>query len=229
MFAQNLLFCKTVYDVFLSNKCSYKKMNVPAEKTCVIYDKRYNENRRGLNKIRYSNDLVNRAKKGDSDAFTELISDKKADLYRLAYLYVKNKDDALDIVSEAVYKTYISINKLKHEEYFDTWLTRILINCCYDFIKKNNKLVLLPEREDGENPIDHIPDNSGSLVDEKVDLYDAMDKLADHLKTIIILKYFRGLTITEISQVLEYPVGTVKTYLNRALKNLRMELKEDVK
>lgn len=176
-----------------------------------------------------SKNLIKRAQKGDSTAFMELLSGTKENLYRTAYLYVKNKDDALDIVSEAVYKMYTSIHKLKHEEYFNTWLTRILINCCHDFIKKKNKLVLFSEREDGENPINHIPDHRSSLSDEKVDLYEAIDKLDDHLKTIIILKYFRGFTISSISQLLDYPIGTVKTYLNKALKNLRLELKEDIK
>ncbi len=173
--------------------------------------------------------LIRKAQKGDSEAFAILIEDAKENLYRMAYLHVKNKEDALDIVSETIYKIFASINKLKHEEYFNTWITRILINCCYDFLKKKKKLVLFPERADGENPVNHIPNNHIDNTDVKVDLYHAIDTLDDYLKTIIILKYFYGLTIAEISKVLDHPVGTVKTYLNRALKNLRLELEEDLR
>lgn len=64
-------------------------------------------------------------------------------LYRFAYCYVKNEDDALDILSEAVYKGYISFHKLRDEKYFETWMIRIIINCANDFLKKNLKMFIL--------------------------------------------------------------------------------------
>ncbi|WP_040950584.1 sigma-70 family RNA polymerase sigma factor [Gorillibacterium massiliense] len=173
--------------------------------------------------------LIKRAKKGDGKAFEDLIGESKINLYKMAFLYVKNKNDALDIVSEAVFKTYSSLHTLKNDKYFNTWTMRILINCCKDFLRKKQKVVLLPEREDGSNPLDNIPDDPDLFLDERMDLYDAIDCLENaQLKSVIILKYFKGMTIKETAQVLELPEGTVKTYLHRALLFLRRKLKEDV-
>lgn len=79
---------------------------------------------------------IKQAKRGNEKAFQELIQDEKNKLFRMAYLYVKNEDDALDIVHDTIYKAFISIKKLKEPQYFSTWISRILINSALDFIKK---------------------------------------------------------------------------------------------
>jgi len=71
---------------------------------------------------------VNKAKKGNEKAFQALIEIEKHKLYRIAYLYVKKEEDALDVVQETIYKAFISIKQLKDAAYFSTWITRILIN-----------------------------------------------------------------------------------------------------
>lgn len=165
--------------------------------------------------------LVKKAKSGDDNAFYELIQTKKETLYRTAYAYVKNKEDALDIVSDTVYKAYVSIKKLKEPSFFNTWLTRILINSALDHIKKSSRIIPMEEA---------AMDNHRALEDnkeEKIDLYRAVDSLDEKCKTVVILKYFQDLTITQISDIMQCPMGTVKTYLHRALKGLRIELKED--
>ncbi|MFA9396654.1 MAG: sigma-70 family RNA polymerase sigma factor [Clostridiaceae bacterium] len=162
---------------------------------------------------------VNLAKKGDENAFYELISDKKEMLYKTAYTYVRNKEDALDIVSEAVYKSYISIKKLKDPRFFDTYLIRILINSALDFIKKNKRTIEINEaitKEYKEN----------LELEEKFDLKEALNNLDERYKTVIILKYFNGFTLEEIAKTLEKPLGTVKTNLYRGLKILKLDLKE---
>ncbi|MDP4178316.1 MAG: sigma-70 family RNA polymerase sigma factor [Bacillota bacterium] len=170
------------------------------------------------------NEKVKLAKKGDDNAFYELINERKAMLYKTAFLYVKNKEDAMDIVSDTVFKAYISIKKLKQPEFFNTWLTRILINNSLDFIKKNKKVVSLEE-----NKSFHENDNLNTHENKEdvLDLHKAVDKLDDKYKTIVILKYFQDMTLNEIAEVLKCPLGTVKTYLNKALKELRIELIEE--
>lgn len=79
-------------------------------------------------------EIVLKAIRGDDDAFYILIENRKAMLYKTAFAYVKNKEDALDIVSDTVYKAYLSIDKVKSPEFFNTWMTRILINCALDFV-----------------------------------------------------------------------------------------------
>ncbi len=166
--------------------------------------------------------LIMKAKKGNGAAFLELIQDKKEHLYRIAYCYVKNEQDALDIVSEAVTKAFSSLHGLKKPEYFHTWLTRILINAAIDYQRKIKPLIPITQE------IHDTPSPESVDKEEVMDLYQAIDQLEGRLKSIIILKYLEDKTITEIAELLKMPVGTVKTYLNRALKQLRLDLKEEV-
>jgi RNA polymerase sigma-70 factor, ECF subfamily len=166
---------------------------------------------------------VNFAIRGDEKAFEYLMDINKDGLYRTAFAYVKNEQDALDILQETVYKAYTSINKLMEPKYFKTWLTRILINNAISFINKSKKIEYLT---------DVIPNysncNTGNLIDEKLDILSSIEKLDDKHKTVIVLKYFQDLTITEISEVLDCPSGTIKTYLNKALTQLRLFMKEEI-
>lgn len=91
--------------------------------------------------------LVRLAQKGEDNAFYELISLNKEKMYVTAYAYVNNKEDALDIVQESVYKAYTSIKKLKEPKFFNTWITRIVINCSIDLVRKNKKLKVSKEEE----------------------------------------------------------------------------------
>jgi RNA polymerase sigma-70 factor, ECF subfamily len=161
--------------------------------------------------------------RGDEKAFEYLMDINKEGLYRTAFAYVKNEQDALDILQETVYKAYTSINKLMEPKYFKTWLTRILINNAISFINKSKKIEYLT---------DVIPNdsncNTGNLIDVKLDILSSIEKLDDKHKTVIVLKYFQDLTITEISEVLDCPSGTIKTYLNKALTQLRLFMKEEI-
>ena len=169
-----------------------------------------------------------KACRGDQNAFSDLMKERRDDLYKIAYTYVKNRDDALEILHNTVYKAFISIKKLKNPEVFNTWLTRIIVNCSFDYLKRKNKIskfeLLCFETEELEN----YPDNGDSVNDLilGMDLFSAIDKLDVHYKTVVILKYFQGLTITQISESMAWPAGTVKTYLHKALNTLRIELKE---
>lgn len=89
--------------------------------------------------------LVKKAKKGDDKAFSSLMELKKETIYRIAFAYVKNKEDALDIVQETVYKAYISIDKLNDEKTFNSWIARITINNAINLIRKNSKVILLED------------------------------------------------------------------------------------
>ncbi|MDQ0859946.1 sigma-70 family RNA polymerase sigma factor [Bacillus sp. V2I10] len=163
---------------------------------------------------------VKRAKNGDDLAFQELIELHKDKLYRIAYMYVKNESDTLDIVHETIYKAFISIKKLKSDDYFTTWITRILINCALDYIRKQKKLVFFDGRKETESEDNHFP------VEDRIVLFDAIDQLEQKYKTIIILKYYKDLTLQQIAEVLDCPIGTAKVNLHRALKKLRIHLKE---
>jgi RNA polymerase sigma-70 factor, ECF subfamily len=157
-------------------------------------------------------------KKVDEELLQKLIEVDKQRLYRIAYVYVKNQDDALEIVQEAVYKAFINIKKLREPMYFNTWITRIIVNSSLDHIKKKSKLIYIQ----GEEQV-YIEDTKDK---EYIDLYEAVDKLQGLYKTVIILKYLEDLKIKDIATVLEISESNVKNYMHKALNMLRVELKE---
>lgn len=162
---------------------------------------------------------VKKAKRGDEKAFQELIHHEKNKLYRMAYMYVKNENDALDIVQDAIYKAFISIKNLKNPQYFSTWLSRILINSALDFIKKNERIILT-------NEVDVLPKEQNLRIEEKMDLTGAIERLDVPYKTVIILRYYQDLTIKQIAEMLHCPEGTIKTRLHRAINLLKSDLRE---
>ncbi|WP_353095199.1 sigma-70 family RNA polymerase sigma factor [Tissierella praeacuta] len=164
--------------------------------------------------------LVLKAIKGDDESFGILVNSKKENLYRIAYSYVHNEQDALDIVGDAVYKAYIGIGKLKQPEYFNTWLVRIVINCSINFINKSKKVLYL-DNEIIENV--HYKNND---VLENIDLEEALEKLDYNYKAVVVLRYSQDLKLKEIAEILNLPLSTVKTRLYKAIEILKIELKE---
>lgn len=164
--------------------------------------------------------LAKKAIRGNVDAYAQLIEQNKNYLYRTAMLYMKNEDDALDVVSECVLKGFQSIKKLKNPELFRTWITRILINVVNDIYSKKKTMVDISQYE-FEEPA------SGVSREECLDLYDAIDSLAEKHKTVIILKYFSELKLSEIAYIMDIPEGSVSAYLARAKQELRDYLKEE--
>ncbi|TMU85098.1 sigma-70 family RNA polymerase sigma factor [Bacillus sp. BHET2] len=160
--------------------------------------------------------LVKKAIKGNEKAFEMLIQHESEKLYRTAFLYVRNKEDALDVVQETACRAFTSISRLKNPEYFSTWLIRILIHTAYSFLKKQNRFILT-----GEDFLDHALIAEETDVEGRIDLITAMASLNHHYQTVIILFYFQGQSIKMISETMDTPEGTVKTYLHRAKLELR--------
>ncbi len=160
--------------------------------------------------------LVNAAMNGDSQAFEDLLQMHGDQLYRTAYMYAGNREDALDIVQETACKAFLSIGQLKKQEYFLTWLTRILIRCSYSLLKKRKS----------EIPSDQLHEQVQSNVQREnhLDLTDAMGELKEKYRTVIILFYYRDLPIPVIADIVKLPENTVKTHLARAKKHLKQIL-----
>ncbi|EHK2400533.1 sigma-70 family RNA polymerase sigma factor [Clostridium perfringens] len=169
-----------------------------------------------LNEIR----LIKESMKGNKESFGILIKNNKEYLYKMAFLYVKDEQDALEVIHETVYRAFLNIKKLKKAKFFNTWITRILINVSIDFLKKKGKNEMLDE----STPI--RKEKCEISTEEKLDLYNAIDLLNDNYKTVIIMMYFNDMKIKDISKVMEIPENTVKTYLRRAKQALGEVLKE---
>ncbi len=162
--------------------------------------------------------LVKKAIRGNEDAFETLIKQESEKLYKTAFLYVRNKEDALDVLQETVYKAFISIKQVKQPEFFSTWLTKILIRTAFDLLRKR-KNVLMDESILNTYPVETKQDIEGRL-----DLLNAITTLNHNYQTVIILFYYHDLTIHEIAEIMEKPENTVKTYLRRAKLELREQL-----
>ena len=163
----------------------------------------------------------NKSIKTNCASFEKLLLQYKSYLYKVAYTYVKDKQVALDILQETSFKAWLNIHTLKDEEKFKPWITKILVNTALNYIKKESKVIYMED----ENPI--IYSEKSISIEEKLDLYDAIDLLKPKYKTVIILKYFDDMKIEDIAKVLDENVNTVKIRLYRGLKKLRLELTDE--
>ncbi|MEK4023169.1 sigma-70 family RNA polymerase sigma factor [Sporosarcina sp. FSL W7-1283] len=143
--------------------------------------------------------------------------------YRLAYSYVRNKENALDIVQESIFKALNSIDRLEEITYLKTWFYRILVNTSIDFIRKHQRMTVM----DDDILSTHLPQTEDEMID--MDLRDAIDQLAPYDKTLIILRFFEDLKIDEIATVMNDNINTIKSRLYRILNKLRIKVGEDFK
>ena len=146
-----------------------------------------------------------------------LIETEQERFYRIAYSYVKNREDALDIVHNAIVKALQSCPGLHSPEYAQTWFCRILINESISFLRKNRRFVPLEE-------IQEAADNTQPEQEAYLDLYAALDKLPPELKTVVIVRFFEDMKLDEIAEVLSANLSTVKSRLYRALKLLKLDM-----
>lgn len=156
--------------------------------------------------------LISKSIDGDNDSFYQIINNYKEMLYRIAYTYFNNQEDALEAVQETTYRAYKNINKLKSPQYFKTWITRILINFCNDEIKRRKKIIPLKFNISSEI----VEINENKLI---IDF--ALNQLKSNYKQVILLKYMEDMKISEIAQIMDCPEGTVKSWLNRGLAELK--------
>ncbi|MFB7157310.1 sigma-70 family RNA polymerase sigma factor [Lysinibacillus sp. NPDC056232] len=159
---------------------------------------------------------MKKAQKGDDEAFLTLFQQYEVDIYRMAYVYVKKKEDALDVVQEVAYQSFKKIDTLKKPEYFKSWLIKITMNCAINLIKKNSKVVLI--RSEYEEFIETEEEEDILLT---LSLQDLIDGLEVEEKSVVLLRFYQNYTFKEIAELLDMPLGTAKSVLYRAIKKLR--------
>jgi RNA polymerase sigma-70 factor (ECF subfamily) len=131
-------------------------------------------------------------------------------------MYMGNETEAVDALDEAVYKALRGCKRLRQPEFFDTWMTRILINQCCSQLKRRKQ----------QTDIDALPETAAEAFDA-LPLKEAVRALPQELREIVILRYFAGYTLNEAAEILDIPQGTAATRQRRALKLLRLELGEE--
>ena len=151
------------------------------------------------------------------EEFAKRVEGVRIRLYRTALTYLGSEALALDAVDEAVYKALCGKWRLRQPEYFDTWITRILINECHNELRRQKRF----------QPLDALPETAVEEFDS-LPLKEALRKLPKELKDVIILRFFGGYTVAETAQTLHIPPGTVASRQRKALQLLRLELREEV-
>ena len=158
--------------------------------------------------------LAEKASRGNEECFIELCEIMKTKLYRTAMGILGNEASALDAVSEAVYRAYKGIRKLREPKYAETWFIRILINAANDIYRRQKHEIITETVPEGEYYDKH----------SKLDFDQMIAFLQPELREIISLKYYSDYTLKEISEIQNIPEGTVKSRLNKALNLLRLEV-----
>ncbi|WP_443259512.1 RNA polymerase sigma factor [Virgibacillus sp. L01] len=162
---------------------------------------------------------MKRAQKGDESAFLTLFQEYEKDIYRMAYLYVKNKHDALDVVQETAYRSFKKISTLKNPDVFKTWLIKIATSCATDMLRRKKKVIHLNAE------FTETIDSSDKDLPLSLSLQDLLGTLNESEKSIILWKYYYGYTLQEISEIEGTPLGTVKSVLYRSLAKLRKQIR----
>ncbi|MEK5186197.1 sigma-70 family RNA polymerase sigma factor [Solibacillus sp. FSL W7-1324] len=152
-------------------------------------------------------------------AFITFIRSQQQSIYRLAYNYTKNEQDALDIVQESIQKGWLALEKLTNTEQMKSWFFTILVRTAIDFLRKHNRVVLV-----GDEALQQLPEHD---TYENLDLQQALQHLPLQLREVIVLRYFEDLKIDEVAHILTLPVSTAKSRLYKALRLLKIELEQE--
>ena len=156
-----------------------------------------------------TNDLVKKARQKDPDAFTELMQLYLKDMYRTALAILANDEDAADAIQDTILACWENMHTLKAEQYFKTWMTRILINSCYRIRRQEKYTETLTEYEEP------------SACDEyNLELKEALSSLDEKYRMVMTLFYGCGYRIEEIAGMLKIPKSTVQTRLQRGRQKL---------
>jgi len=149
------------------------------------------------------------------------ITDYQENIYRLAYSYVRNPEDALDIVQESIHRALVSADTLKNPNAVKSWFFRIVVNMSLDFLRKHKRIQIVDDAT-----LDAY--SSGTIdIYTDLDLERALDELPWKYRSIIILRFLEDMKIEEVAEVLQENVNTIKTRLYQALRILRIQLKDD--
>ncbi|MFZ5351977.1 MAG: RNA polymerase sigma factor [Bacillota bacterium] len=159
--------------------------------------------------------LVRNAKAGDKDALVQLIMAQKQEYYKLAFVYMKNRDDALDAMDDMIIKLYENIHKLRKDECFYSWSRTILVNRCKMLIKKRSKVI----------PVERLKEADTAAYTENTEelamLESCMSKLDIKHREVIKLRFYMDMDYQSIADLLKVPLGTVKSRIHCAIVKLK--------
>lgn len=157
-------------------------------------------------------DLVKRSKKGDKEAFSQLIDQNRQMLYNTALLVLRQEDDALDALQDAILACWENLPSLRKDRYFKTWLVKILLNKCRDVQRGKSHFAYVEELpESGDEPD----------WDTSMDVRRTMDKLGENDQLLLSLFYYDDFSVRQIADALSLSEGAVRTRLTRSRERFK--------
>lgn len=147
----------------------------------------------------------------------KILTDNYEKFYRLAYSYMRNEDDALDVVQESACQAIKNCSKVKNKDYLSTWIYRIVVNTALDMLRKRKKETLTEEMP--EIPIEDQY--------QETELRSILEQLDEKSRTVVVLRYFEDMKLEDIANIAGENLNTVKARLYRALKKLRLNLEAE--
>jgi RNA polymerase sigma-70 factor (ECF subfamily) len=170
-------------------------------------------------------ELVRNAKTGDREALITLLREVETHVYRTAYYILGNEQDAMDASQEALLRIYTKINSYEEKALFKTWVQRIVTNICIDKFRKAKPTISIDEHEMSFTSHSNVEDEiMGDYLAK--DIREAIDKLPEHHRSVVVLRYMQDFSYHEIAESLNLPLNTVKSYLFRARQQLQTLLQE---
>jgi RNA polymerase sigma-70 factor (ECF subfamily) len=169
-------------------------------------------------------DLVERAGRGDHDAFAALVGASIARLEAVARLILRDHELARDAVQEAYIRAWRDLPGLRDPERFDAWLHRLTINSCLDAVRRRTRRPIEVELSPITPPT--VTDQTGQIADRD-QLDRAFGRLGADLRAVLVLHYYVGMSASAVAETLDIPVGTAQSRLHRALAELRAAIAAD--
>ena len=154
------------------------------------------------------------------DEFTRLVLESEETLYKVSMSMLRNEKDCEDAVQTAILNAYEKLNTLKNEEYFKTWIVRILINACNKQLNSRKKIVDIKDYQNISETSNFSP--------EELEVRLAVEKLPLKIRQVVVLYYTEGFSVKDIKDILKIPEGTVKSRLSKGRELLKLELENDV-
>jgi RNA polymerase sigma-70 factor (ECF subfamily) len=174
-------------------------------------------------------ELVRRTLEGDSSTYSSLVRKYQTKVFNMAFSFVRNRETADDLAQEIFIKAYVSLKKFQFKSGFGTWLYRIAVNHCKDYLRSQQKMKTVPFDSYSERTAikkDYFVERDQRRREDQVEglVQRGILAMPEKYKTIIILRDIQGLSYDEIAKILNLSSGTVDSRIHRARKMLRQKL-----
>jgi RNA polymerase sigma-70 factor, ECF subfamily len=182
-----------------------------------------------------SAEIIRRAQDGDPEALTQLVLTQQQYVYSIAMSVLKDPDDAADLTQEAFIRLFRALGQYNNESRFTTWLYRLVVNLGRDELRRRGRQVPIapPALDDDElDPLALVADDDRWVSPEQAlasrelsaEVRDALARLEEHYRLVLTLYYFDDLKYTDIAEILDVPLNTVKSHIRRGKERLALLL-----